>query len=478
VKALRQYRQLDYRWWAPVSLGAAAVSLLALPDGLGYDPWSWMVWGRELFHGTLVTSGAASSIKPLPVLVDTVLAPFGAAAPYLWLCIARAGVVISVVLVYHLARSLAGHAAAIFAAVGWLTTSQVAGYLTFEGMSEPLCAALVLAGVDAHLGGHRGRAIVLWAVAGLVRIELWPFVAIYGLYVLWKSPRPKSLTAASLAAVLAAVPVAWLLPDALSSGDLLRSAARARLESQGGPLVTSHPGLSTLVEAGGMLLWPLAAAFVLEMARGVYAWAKHRHLRATLVIACGAVGWVVLEASLVQLRFATGAPRYLLPGIVMAAIVAGCAWSDALGGLLSLMPRAKTGLVLALAWVALFGASSYGLVERARATTNQWGSARQVERLASELPRAVAQLGGRAAVLSCGTIAAAPLQNPAVAWRLDIALGDVGISPSAHGVVFVVAGQPRVPKTYAGDYRSVGSVGPTSARWTNLSTCPRAGKTG
>ncbi|OWY62414.1 hypothetical protein B7486_58565, partial [cyanobacterium TDX16] len=53
----------------------SAVSLL-VPSALAFDPWAWLVWGREVLHLDLDTTGGPSW-KPLPVLVTTVFAPFG-----------------------------------------------------------------------------------------------------------------------------------------------------------------------------------------------------------------------------------------------------------------------------------------------------------------------------------------------------------------------------------------------------------------
>ncbi|CAA9488976.1 MAG: hypothetical protein AVDCRST_MAG30-1224, partial [uncultured Solirubrobacteraceae bacterium] len=70
-------------------LAAAALSLLA-PWALAFDPYAWLVWGREIAGGTLDTS-AGPSWKPLPVLVTTPLSLAGGAAPEAWLVVARAG---------------------------------------------------------------------------------------------------------------------------------------------------------------------------------------------------------------------------------------------------------------------------------------------------------------------------------------------------------------------------------------------------
>jgi hypothetical protein len=470
------HRSLSYRRWIPLSLGTAAVSLPILPDGLGYDPLSWLIWGREMDHGSLVTAGAASAFKPLPALLDALLAPFGSAAGDLWLACARAGVVISAVLVYHLAKALGGRTAAAIASAGWLTAEQVSGYLALEGMSEPLCAAFVLLAVDAHLARRPRLALVFAATAALVRIELWPFVACYAAVTQFSAPHhPKTGiipgSAVLVTGVLAAVPAAWFLPDAISSGDLFRSVARATHESQGGPLLTPHPSLSTVAEGARMIVWPLVAIFVTDTAITVVAWLKLKKKRATFWLTWAAWSWLGLQAAMAALRIAAGAPRFLLPGVALAVVVAGCAWAALVQRLVALAPPATRSFVLAMAWLALLGASFGGLVKWAHGEHSSWLEGVNVQQLAAELPRAVARLGGRQMVVSCGTIAAAPLQNPAVAWALNIPLGDVGISPSRHGVVLAADGLPRVPTD---GYRSVGTVGPLSARWSLFSACPPA----
>src|SRR3954468_15310744 len=68
----------------------AALSLI-LPSPPGKDPWSWIIWGREVAHLDLDTM-SGSSWKPLPVLFTTVFSLFGHdVAPGLWLVVVRAG---------------------------------------------------------------------------------------------------------------------------------------------------------------------------------------------------------------------------------------------------------------------------------------------------------------------------------------------------------------------------------------------------
>jgi len=62
-----------------VALVVGAVSLL-IPSTPSYDPWAWIVWGREIVHVNLQTTGGPSW-KPLPVIFTTLFAPFGRPNP-------------------------------------------------------------------------------------------------------------------------------------------------------------------------------------------------------------------------------------------------------------------------------------------------------------------------------------------------------------------------------------------------------------
>src|SRR5256714_6842134 len=74
---------------AGAALAIAALSLL-IPSTPSYDPWAWLVWGREVAHLDLHTTGGPTW-KPLPVIFTTVFSLSGNASPDLWLVVARAG---------------------------------------------------------------------------------------------------------------------------------------------------------------------------------------------------------------------------------------------------------------------------------------------------------------------------------------------------------------------------------------------------
>src|SRR6185503_4622828 len=66
---------------AAVSLALGLLSLLA-PTTPTYDPWAWLIWGREVAHLDLDTQ-YGPSWKPLPVLLTTPFALVPGAAPAL-----------------------------------------------------------------------------------------------------------------------------------------------------------------------------------------------------------------------------------------------------------------------------------------------------------------------------------------------------------------------------------------------------------
>ena len=109
-----------------VAIGISLLSLLLVAPAPSYDPWAWLLWGREVAHGTLSTE-EMPAFKPLTVAVCTLLAPLGGAAPEAWVIVGRAGMVLAVILAFRLGRDLAGVAGGIVAAVGVAFTGDLIG---------------------------------------------------------------------------------------------------------------------------------------------------------------------------------------------------------------------------------------------------------------------------------------------------------------------------------------------------------------
>src|ERR687896_1706892 len=95
----------------------ASLSLL-LPSEPSYDPWAWLVWGRELAHFELDTAGGPSW-KPLPVALLALASPLGDdVSVALWVVLARAGALLALALAFRLAARLAGGSPPLCAAAG------------------------------------------------------------------------------------------------------------------------------------------------------------------------------------------------------------------------------------------------------------------------------------------------------------------------------------------------------------------------
>jgi hypothetical protein len=419
-----------------LSLAVGAASML-LPSTPSYDPWAWLIWGREIAAGELDTT-AGPAWKPLPVAIAVLLAPFGA-APELWLALARAAAVAAVLAAGALAWRLSGGSrAAALVAGGSLVL--VAGFARGAalGFSEGLLVALLAAAALRHLDGARRQAFLLGAAAALLRPEVWPFLLAYGV-VLWRRGEERPLL---MGAVLA-VPAAWFLPELWGSGELLRSSERARVPNPGQPALAEVPALEVLERF--VLMTPLVAVVGL-----VAALASGR----ARVVALASLAWLALVAAMSQAGF-SGEERYLIPAAAAACVAAGVAWST----LFERRAAVVAFAVLALAplpWVAVAAADlRRDLADDAA--------------LRAGIEAAVADAGG-AGEVRCGAFATGRYRFPLVAWHLDVPISAVGFALGGErGVVLrsrLRRGEPLVPAAPAGG-RFVGRGG----SWELWSTC-------
>ncbi|HEX2084100.1 MAG TPA: hypothetical protein VHF89_00325 [Solirubrobacteraceae bacterium] len=413
--------------WAAACAALATLSLL-VPAAPGYDAWAWLLWGRELGSLALDTV-AGPAWKPLPVAVTALLAPAGGLAPELWLAVARAGALAAVALAFVLGRRLGGAAAGALAAAGVLLTG---GFVrrAAVGDAEPLLVGLVLGAVLLALEGRHRAALGVGALAALVRPETWPFLAAYAL---WR----RREDAALVAAIAVAVPAAWVLPELLSSGELLRSADRARLPNPGQPATADVPALATLAAAAGILFAPAALAAL--AARGV-----------ALPLAGAGAAWILLVAAMSQAGF-SGEPRYALPGAAVLA-VGGAA---ALRG----VPRPAVA-ALAVAAAAL------GAVRLAYVADLGPRLAHQ-QRLAVDLERAIAAAGGRDAVLACGRPGVGRYRGTLLAYHLDVPKRTVAADGEPAAVTF----RSRLTPTAPPEPVARGTVVAANERWTVTADC-------
>jgi len=90
-----------------VAAALAALSLALVAPAPSYDPWMWLLWGREVAEASLDTRDGPA-FKPLPVAVCALLAPLGAAAPVAWVLLVRTAGLVAVYLAWRVGRRLAG----------------------------------------------------------------------------------------------------------------------------------------------------------------------------------------------------------------------------------------------------------------------------------------------------------------------------------------------------------------------------------
>src|SRR4051812_23415248 len=243
-------------------LAVAALSLL-LPSVPTYDPWAWIIWGREVAHLDLVTT-TGPSWKPLPVIFTT---PFSLAgddgAPLLWLTVARAGGVLAFAMAYRLGSRLAGPFAGLIAAASLFLADEFIRNFA-RGNSEGILVALCLWAIERHLDGRRRDAFLLGLGAALLRPEVWPFIALYGLYLI-AAERTVRTAALVLGGGFALV-VLWFVPEYLGSGDFLRAAARARQPNPDSAAFAAHPFLEVFKRSASVLAVPVYVGGVLAVA--------------------------------------------------------------------------------------------------------------------------------------------------------------------------------------------------------------------
>jgi hypothetical protein len=442
-----------------VAIAISLLSLLLVAPAPSSDPWAWVLWGREVADGGLSTVDGPA-FKPLPVAVCALLAPLGSAAPWLWVLLVRTAAVLALFLAFGLARQLAGgsRATGVLGAVAVLLCGALPAY-TAAGAEPALVLALALGAATAWRAGRMRIALACAVGCALLRVEAWPFVALAGV-VLWRArPRDRPL----LAALAVAIPAAWLVPEVIGSGDMLRSGTRARVPNPGQPALADVPSLAALREAVVLPLWPLwigVAALVAIWARGKD---LARRARAALLPAAAGAAWIAIVALMAQAGFA-GEPRYALPGAALIAL------SGAIGltSVVSCSHREHQTTLVVLAVVALAALPRLAELRDVRADqAYQW-------RLAGDLAAAVEAAGGAEAVLACGRPYVGRLRGPLMAYRIGVAkhVVEPDEPPRPPGMVFrsplhpAADPAPEPPPQFAQVARA--------GTWQVLAACERA----
>jgi hypothetical protein len=403
---------------------AALVSLL-LPSSPSYDPYAWLVWGRELSDPAQPFGLAGGpSWKPLPVLLAGPLwLAAGTAAPAAWLVVARAGGLLALAGGWALAARLAGRWAALPAVLGLVLLDGIVS-LALRGASEPLLLACALWAIERHLAGRLGQAFALALAAALIRPEAFPFAV---LYAAWRWRGADARERRLLAGGLLLVPALWLGPPA-ATGDPL-AASRYATDYRGN--TGADPGWTALRRGLGLTtapVWVLAGAAVALRPRDA----------AVRVVALGAMAWVALVVAMTVVGY-PGLARFMLPAAAVACVLAAVAAVELMRRCASRAPPALAAAALAALAAALvgFGVRPAGTLE------GQVREATRLARMQRQLTTAVAAAGGPRALLACGVVATNAVAQTALAWKLDVPLDRVSQRVRSGGIA--LAG-PRSPE--------------------------------
>lgn len=391
-----------------VCLAVAVVSLV-LPATLAFDPWAWLVWGREILHLDLDTTGGPSW-KPLPVLAATVVSATGDHAPTLWLVGARAAGLLAVVFAFRLAARYAGIGAGAVAAVLLLLTPDGGPRflrLVVEGHAAPVSVTLGLWAVERHLDGRRGHALVLGTAVALMRPEAWPFLGLYAAWLWRREPAERPVVAVALAAV----PLLWFGGDWWGSGDPWHGADAAQVVSGSAADrfgLAAERALTVVVPPA----WLGAGAAVVT--------ARRRGDWVLPVLAGAALAWLGLVTVMSIVLGYAALSRFYLAAAGVLCVLAGVGAARVVAAL----SRGRARVALAAALVV---ASLPAVLPRVAALGTLADGIRTRAELESELDVALDQTG-RAAVLACGEVAIDHSEVPrmALAWKLGIPLGQVG----------------------------------------------------
>lgn len=412
----------------------AALSLV-VPAAPGYDPWSWLIWGREVLSLDLSTDGGPSW-KPLPVLFTAPLSVFGDAAPDLWLLVARAAALGAVVSAAVLGHRLAGRIGAVLAG-GFLLTASSFAIPPLVGNSEGILILCVLLGADRHLAGRFGQAFALGVAGALVRAEAWPFLGPYALWLAWRD----RIRLRWVAPGLLLVPALWFLPELWGSGDLWRGAERAQMVGPDAPALAVRPSLQVIENAFD----GTARVVYLGLVVGAVAVATQLVPRAAAVpgLALGVLGlvWLMLVAVMAEVGF-SGIDRYLAMPQAIAYVLGGVGFAWAFAALLrsGLRSAIRTGSAVVLALVM-----AAGLYHSA----GEWPENAQVvardSRIYADLAPAVASAGGERTLEECGNLSSSYLVIAAVAWEFERHLEDVTAIPVPPTVVLRTHFRPDEP---------------------------------
>lgn len=387
-----------------------AVASLPIPTSIGYDPWAWLVWGREVGRLDLVTTGGPSW-KPFPVLFTTVFSFAGDLAPQLWLIVPRAAGLITLVAAWRLGVAMSGRVAGwLGAALVVLTPDDGPRFLRVvaEGHVAPLTSACALWALERHLAGSRQAALVLLTALSLMRPEAWPILLIYAVWLARTDPTTKLL----VFACFASIPLLWFGGDYWGSGSPWHGAGVAQVNTSSAldRLELSLRTASTLVVS------PVWIASSIGLALAV----RNRD-RVVQTATALAAGWILVVVAMATVLGYAALSRFMLAGAALFCVLGAVGVTRALDEL-NTSVLGDRGVLRGLAVAVVALASLPFIAPRVASLGSLVDEIDHRTHLEDALDQILEEAGGTDRLAECATISydGRDGQRPALAWRLDV----------------------------------------------------------
>lgn len=425
---------LRHVWWL-VAVAIVVISYFLLRwagTRPGYDPYGWLIWGYQTLHGGL-NLGGAPSWKPFSYIPNVVFALFGNHALHLWMVtsvsVSLAGGVFAGRIAYRLtAREGASWwppvVAAIVAAAGVLGIQD--GSLALPGtmsyfhyvlsaQSDSMIVSVCLAAVDMFLVRRLAWAWWLGVYAGLGRPEVWPFLVIYGVWILWRKPEMRWMVVAG--ALITAF--FWFGIPEITNG---KPNVAGQLALKSPRELHSNKVTGTISRYTHLLYLPIEIAALVAVGLALL-----RRNLTVLTMGGMVVLWVLIEIAFVLHGF-PGVQRYLFEAAGLTAVLAGIG----IGWLLldartwhPVLPR-WAGIPLVVAFFVLCLPHAKALAAREHKDISaQRNRTWRIEQLGAF----ISGLGGPARIESCGGALLNVEYVSIAGWYLHKNTGQVAYQP-------------------------------------------------
>ena len=148
---------------------------------------------------------------------------------------------------------------------------------------------------------------------------MWPFIALYGLYLIVVERRASTLALVGGGGL--SLIVLWFVPEYLGSGDFLRAANRARQPNPDSAAFAAHPFIEVFNRSASVLSLPVYVGGLIAVAVAVRSAATALHL----AMAAISTVLMVAVAGMTQAGFA-GNLRYVALPAALVCVLAGAGW--------------------------------------------------------------------------------------------------------------------------------------------------------